>query len=358
MKQGFFSNIPSQQFIRQMETIAKATSQYSELLKPYNSIIPKQLELAKSIPATAEISRLTQAASKYSNLQKLTSVKLSDFINFSKSLPEIYRVFDNSIFLNSSITIAAGKLAAYYSTISHLQNLKLNFPSILANQHEGFLTIPYLTNRQKKSLLKTEQEQSNNLQLGTDDIDNADCINTNIQTSIALVDQISNNSNPNMVSASVFFNQEYELKELLCQLNPSFYNKLLGAKQAKQSNNVEKARHISISLRELVKSVINTVIPVTDVQNYYSTALSGKLSLNQKLDYFFNGIPSSNMREFVKSDALLIEKTINIFNDVIHNNLELNNEYFLSCLISNTESFLMLLLNYNLQRNPKEPPHA
>jgi len=372
----------SPQVIRQMETLAKTVSQPSVVSNAFKNTMFKQTELdriSNAIPKftqinefTTEINRLQKALEgitldQIANRLAFSSIavatvlddRISNLLKFVQSVPDIYRVFNNSLFLENTITIAAQKLRNSYDVISRLQSLKLDFPSILVNQQEGFLTVPYITNRQKTVILKTEQEQNNNLLLGTDDINNADCIDTTMQTSIALVDHISHNPEPMLISDTGLFNKEYELKEALCQIKPSFYKRLLGAKQSANSNNVEKIRHISVSLRELLKDIINTIVPTDEIKNNYGSNLNGNPSLELKIDYFFKDITSSSLVEFVKDDVKLIKQIIGVLNTGVHDEVDFPNDKCLFFLINKVESILFLLLNYNLRRKPEqEPPHA
>jgi hypothetical protein len=372
----------SPQVMRQMETLAKAVSQSSTVSNAFQYSMFKQTELDRITNAfskltltnefTTEINRLKKAfeginLDQVANKLALSNIavvattldnRITNLLKFAQSVPDIYRVFNNSLFFENTITIAAQKLRNSIDVISRLQSLKLDFPSILINQHEGFLTVPYITDRKKAAILKTEQEQNNNLLLDTDDIDNADFINTTIQTSIALVDQISHNPEPMLILETGLFNHEYDLKEALCQIKPSFYKRLLGAKQSANSNNVEKTRHISVSLRELLKDFINTIVPTDEVRNNYGSNLNGNPSLELKIDYFFKDITSSSLEEFVKDDVKLIRQIIGVLNTGVHGEVEFPNEQSLFFLISKVESILLLLSNYNLHRNHKEPPHA
>jgi len=380
MEYDELAKLISPRVISQMETLAKAVSPTSAVYKAIQYSMPKQTELDRITNAfskltltnefTAENNRLQKAFKSitldqvaykhaFSNIAIATALedRISNLFKFAQSIPDIYRVFNNSLFCENTISIATQKLRDSFDAISRLQNLKLNFPSIHVNQHEGFKTVPYITDRQKVAILETEHEQNNNLLLGTDDIDNADCIDTTIQTSIALVDQISRNPEPMLISNTVLFNQEYNLKEALYQIKPSFYKRLLGAKQSAKSNNVEKIRHISVSLRELLKDFINTIVPTDEVRNYGSN-LNGNPSLELKIDYFFKDITSSSLTEFVKDDVKLIKQIINVLSTCVHGEFEFPNEQCLFFLINKVESILLLLLNYNLHRKPKEPPNA
>jgi hypothetical protein len=372
----------SPQVIRQMETNGKAVSQPSFVSKAFEYSMFKQTELDQISKSISKFTLTNETMAEFNRLQKLiegisldqianklafSSIALITALNdripillkFAQTVPDIYRVFNSSLFLENTITIAARKLENCFDVISRLQNLKFDFPSILVNQQKGFLNVSYITDRKKDIILKTEQEQNNNLLLGTDDIDNADCINTSIQTTVALVDQISHNPEPILISDTELFNQDYNLKEALCQINPSFFRKLLGAKQSAKGNNVEKIRHISVSLRELLKDLINTIIPTDEVKNYYGSSFARNTSLEQKIDYFFKDIISSNLAEFVINDVKLIKQIIGVLNTGIHDEVKFPNEQSLFFLINKVESILMLLLNYNLHRKPKqESPHA
>ena len=372
----------SPQVIRQMETLAKAVSQPSVVSNAFQRTMLKQTELDRitnAIPGFAranefatEINRLHNALEgitlgqvtnklAFSGIAAATALNdgISNLIKYTQSIPDIYRIFNNSLFCENAITVLAERLKNNFDVISRLQSLKLNFPSIIVNQQEGFLTVPYITNRKKADILITEQEQNNNLLLDIDDIDNADCINTTIQTSIALVDQISHNPEPMLILDVGLFSKEYDLKEALCQIKPSFYKKLLGAKQSANSNNVDKIRHISASLRELLKDFINTIVPTDEVKNYYGSNLNGNPSLELKIDYFFKDITSSSLAEFVKDDVKLIKQITNLLNTGVHGEVDFPNEKSLFFLIDKVESILFLLLNYNLHRKPEqEPSHA
>jgi hypothetical protein len=382
MKYEEMTKFLSPQVVRQMETLAKAVSQPSVVSNAFKNTMFKQTELDRitnAIPKFTQINKFTtennrlkkafegitldQVANKlaFSGITVATVLddRLSNLLKFAQSVPDIYRVFNNSLFLENTIAIAAQKMKNSFDVISRLQSLKLDFPSIFVNQQEGFLTVPYITDRKKAAILKAEQEQNNNLLLGTEDIDNADCINTTMQTSVALVDQISHNPEPILILDTGHFKHEYDLKEALCQIKPSFYKRLLGAKQSANSNNVEKIRHISVSLRELLKDFINTIVPTYEVINNYGSNLNGKPSLEQKIDYFFKDITSSSLAEFVKDDVKLIKQIIGVLNNGVHNEVDFPNDKCLFFLINKVESILFLLLNYNLRRkSEQEPPHA
>jgi len=367
------SKLISPQVIHQMETLAKTVSQSSAVSNAIKYAMPNYTELNRIPNAFSKLTLTNEFSTEINRLQKafegidldqitnklaLSSIavakaldnRIFDMLKFAQLVPDIYRIFNNSLFQENTITIAAERIRNSFDVISRLQSLKLNFPSFIVNQQEGFLTVPYITNRQKTVILETEQKQNSNLLLNTDDIDNADCIDTTMQTSIALVDQISHNPEPMLISNTELFNKDYELKEALWQIKPSFYKRLLGAKQSANSNNVEKIRHISVSLRELLKDIINTIVPTDEVKNNYGSNLNGNPSLELKIDYFFKDITSSSLAGFVKDDVKLIKQIIGVLNAGVHDEVEFPNDKCLFFLINKVESILFLLLNYNLRR--------
>jgi hypothetical protein len=190
-------------------------------------------------------------------------------------------------------------LGNYTDVICNLQNLKINYPSIIRSQKEALSEISYIKENQKAVLLRTERKQKETLLLGQQDIENSKLITASVQSTIAIVNQISHNPESTLLLDTDVFNQNLDLCECLSAINPSYYNMLLGARQTAQSNNPDRARQVAISLRELLRKFINTLIPNNEVKTQDGNKV--KASLDMKISYFFSEITDSCLEAFILS---------------------------------------------------------
>ncbi len=107
----------------------------------------------------------------------------------------------------------------------------------------------------------------------------------------------------------------------LQEMDVGFGTMLQGAVQALRSDNVDKVRHFSISLRELFTQVLHRLSP-DDAVKKWSTSnddfRSGRPTRKARLKYICRKIDRASFRQFVEADIKALLEFINLFQGGTH----------------------------------------
>lgn len=138
-----------------------------------------------------------------------------------------------------------------------------------------------------------------------------------------------------------------ELESLLADLDPQLLALLHGARGAANSQNPDRARHLCISLRELLGHTLRQLAPDTEVSAWTQDSShfhNGKPTRKARIQYLYKGVEEPSLRSFIAAD---IRTTLELF-DVLSNGAHIVNlgasETGLSILLNRAEGFLLLLL--------------
>lgn len=135
--------------------------------------------------------------------------------------------------------------------------------------------------------------------------------------------------------------------ELLLELDAELHSLLVGARQAVQGSNVDRARHVTTSLRELVTHVLHKLAPNDDVRQWSSDPkhlYNGNPTRRARLLYICRDIDSDPLSDYLSAEfsaALALIDTLNQGTHVVRTDL---NGFQLGAMVVRVESLLIFLL--------------
>ncbi len=149
--------------------------------------------------------------------------------------------------------------------------------------------------------------------------------------------------------AEVDFENEIEAStdELLTLLNPGLRLVWIGAREALRSGNPDRARHVSISLRELITQVLHALAPDDQVQAWTSNSShfhEGRPTREARVLFICRGVDHGTFSEFVRADVRASIEFIKLFNRGSHELSISFSETQIHALVSRTDSLLRFLL--------------
>jgi Predicted pPIWI-associating nuclease len=115
-------------------------------------------------------------------------------------------------------------------------------------------------------------------------------------------------------------NQE-EVPALLERVNPDLRAMWNGAIAAIDSNNPDKTRHFSISMRELITHVIHTLAPDKDIKNWTNNVdyyHNNRPTRKARLNYICRETATGSFSDFMESDIASIIEMMNLFHAGTH----------------------------------------
>lgn len=137
---------------------------------------------------------------------------------------------------------------------------------------------------------------------------------------------------------------------LLQQVDPGLARPYIGARDALNGNNADRARHILSSLRELWNHLLRRLAPddlvsawVPGIANQHDLLHEGKPTRRARVLYVCRELNSDPLTEFLMHDTRALVKLIELFNRV--HELEANlTEEQLRAILLKTDSWLMYIL--------------
>ena len=145
--------------------------------------------------------------------------------------------------------------------------------------------------------------------------------------------------------------EERTLQDRLGEIHLGFPALLQGARVALNTDNPDRARHVTVSLRELLGRVLHKFAPKDKIitwstnGNYYDE--EGKPTRKARLLYICREINSDPLSEFVDSDVTAVLTLIKALNAATHDIPCRVTDRQLQALVDRTESCLLFLLRLN-----------
>lgn len=138
-----------------------------------------------------------------------------------------------------------------------------------------------------------------------------------------------------------------ELEGLLSSLNEGLVSMLEGARSSLHSNNPDKVRHFSISLRELFTHVLHILSPNEEIKKWSNDSnhyIDNKPTRRARLLYICRSINHDSFAKFVKADVDAVLSFINLFQGSTHS-IEPNiSKKQLDTMLTRMESLLTYLI--------------
>ena len=206
--------------------------------------------------------------------------------------------------------------------------------------------------------LELNKIQKLNLELFTSNLPNIkfpvlDVLKNDLYFSELAIQPIKLERNNVAVEVDLLISIETEKK--LETINPVFVIMYKGALEASAGDNVDKARHVLISLRELFKKLLNELCPNDQVIVWINGLedkpkdylIEGKPSRKAQINYYYRDEKDNFLEKFVNNKKLLLESLINISNSV-HEDLDKISSDQLTNLIRSARYLIDdLLIKYN-----------
>jgi len=174
-----------------------------------------------------------------------------------------------------------------------------------------------------------------------------------ILTSSALLNKISNVETKqsveqaNIIEPEIREDIENSLEELINLVNPQIKQLLLGAKEALDSKNPDKKRHIVVSLREMLTHILNSIAPDKEVASWTSESShfhNNRPTREARLLYICREINHGPFVQFVSKDVESHIKFIRLFQRGTHKiEIDFTNQQ-LETLIIRSEALVRFLL--------------
>ncbi len=142
---------------------------------------------------------------------------------------------------------------------------------------------------------------------------------------------------------------------LLQQVDPGLARPYIGAREALDGNNADRARHILISLRELWNHLLRRLAPdnlvapwIPGVANQKGLLHEGKPTRQARVLYVCREIDNDPLTDFLVHDTRALVKLIELFNRVHELKTKLTDEQ-LRAIVLKTDSWLMYILQISAE---------
>jgi hypothetical protein len=324
-------------------------NQFNELNKTIEKIAPP---LAIAMPSK-EISAF------YDSIKGLAPpalLEIKDYASklnaFSEFVNPFKSILDNNILIKSNIDQLIKDISPFSSSLSLLNQLSSSYCDTIVKQQEAFMQISYLRPYEKRYLLRHEHDQQESLTVDRDDFENIDAIRFNVANTIGFVNSLAKLNTHNVDDADIVDDIENELNETLKSHGKGYLEVLGGAKQAAASDNPDKIRHTTTSLRELLTKILHDLSPDEQVKKwsnkkeYYS---DGRPTRQCRVAYIFRNLAHSKTAPLIENDIKFIADFFNFCNKGTHDLMPTLNTDDLKYLICKMESTILLLLKYSLK---------
>lgn len=135
--------------------------------------------------------------------------------------------------------------------------------------------------------------------------------------------------------------------DLLNKVDRSLSNMLIGAYQSLKSDNIDKARQVLVSLRELVKHTLNLLISESQVNEWLTSRgdspTKRKPLFKEKVLYMIEMLPDDDYGKFAKGDITAKLEILDVLNGLHKRELHYNNDG-LHCIMHSVVSLLCYLV--------------
>jgi len=146
------------------------------------------------------------------------------------------------------------------------------------------------------------------------------------------------------------FERSLELPSVVDLLNDVDRNlsyMLIGAYQSLESDNLDKARQVLVSLRELVKHTLNLLVTESHIKEWLTskgeTTTKRKTLFKEKVLYMIEMLPNDDYGKFAKGDITAKLEILDVLNGLHKRDLRYSNDG-LRCIMHSVVSLLCYLL--------------
>jgi hypothetical protein len=262
--------------IKKMEALAKqAITPYQDVIK---YALPNFPDMTVYNATLSAVSKMVNETLLGTNIQDMaiTISRAQENIRTVTQLPEIiqaansflsiyqnvYRVIDNCAVIYKGLKpFAVDALYQNYDSLSKLYNFFKDYDDIIHKHEIYFNEIDFLNQNEKRFLLDTEIKQKENIKLRPYDFQYADVYAYNAKSHVSFISSLIGYTSVDDESSVIYDDEVFDLRKKISTYGLSLEKSLEGARQAVLSDIPDKVRHTCVSLRELLKQVVNTISP-------------------------------------------------------------------------------------------------
>jgi hypothetical protein len=356
--------------IKRMEALAKqAVAPYQDTIK---DVLPVFSDMTVYNATLSAVSKTLNETLLKTNIQDMViaisraqesirtvtqSPEITQAVNsFLSIYRNVYRVIDNySIIYNGLKALAVDAIYRNYDLLFKLNNFLTDYDSIIHNHEIYFDKIDFLNNHEKRFLLHTEIKQKENIKLRPYDFQHADIYTFNAKNHISFISRLTGYASVDDEYSVIHDDEEFDLHKKISSYGLSLEKSLEGARQAALSDIPDKVRHTCVSLRELLKQVVNILSPDEGRVKEYCVSkgyeYKGKSQIHCHIEYILKDIPDTNIIPFLNVDINSTKKIIDFLSKNTHApDYSLSNNALIY-LVNKVESIIYLLLEYSQNSN-------
>ncbi|MEZ4958463.1 MAG: hypothetical protein R2830_01470 [Saprospiraceae bacterium] len=132
----------------------------------------------------------------------------------------------------------------------------------------------------------------------------------------------SDEAEEELLISDLLIENEETLTTLLPKLNPNLLNMWLGARQALESNNADKVRHFTTSIRELLTQILHALSPDTELIKWSNNPTehiqNNKPTRRARLLYIYREVNNDHFKSFIEADIKATLQFIDLFQEGTH----------------------------------------
>jgi hypothetical protein len=261
---------------------------------------------------------------------------------------DFYSILDRNISQwNRSFEIIQSQFDVYSVYLRNITYTFSRFEEIINNQKIGFENITYIKPYQKRAMLRHEEKQKETLQLGFDDISVSKIVDTNVQSTTALINGIAKiNDDEPKKDRSEF---EDEVFKVLSLRGEEYLVPLHGAIITSKSNNPDKVRQTIISLRELTMHILHNLSPNEEILKWSDNPdhfVKGQPTRKCRIEYIFRACSGSKIKPFIENEVKFTKDFFDYLNNGTHALISSITDRELEYIVYKTESIILLLCSY------------
>jgi hypothetical protein len=157
-----------------------------------------------------------------------------------------------------------------------------------------------------------------------------------------------------LITNKILIDNKFGIESKLPRINSDLVNLWDGANQSLASNNPDKVRHFSTSVRELMTQVIHHLSPDNEVKKWTSNKehyKDGRPTREARLLYISRDINVDGFQKFVQKDISATIEFLNLFQEGTHKLKSSFTEKQLLALKAKAESTLNFLIEIGLENS-------
>lgn len=181
---------------------------------------------------------------------------------------------------------------------------------------------------------------------------------TEYYTSADLIEQISTIEKPSLkeekLKNEIQYENKYSLQQYLPKIDPGLLNMWKGAIEALHSNNSDKIRHFTVSLRELFGHLMRLLAPDDDIRKWSTDPRfydKNKPTRSSRLYYICRNITNKPLNRFIEKDIQTTIEFIDLFQEGTHSIESSLTPRQLTALRSKAETTIRFLLEIEFSAN-------